>query len=592
MSLVTGKVEGALGAPDGVHSGLDPLFVPATRFHSAVNITFRNGLAETRPDFNRESQDLPAGKFQGAAPHIQGDQAYLVFAVDGWLYQYRLRDRKVIATKHQVPRMSHRVDRFTFTHAGQHLVVNDGLNPPVFITGERARRADGAKLNPLTELPGEWGPSTYGTYLYGRLSFVLPGTDAFLVGDPQVPGRYPDNHLFTSENTYLQGAGSFQSASPAPGPLTALAAWPVLDAPTGIGGLLAFKRGSVESYDLTVDRRAWGTVNISRVILARGTESANSVVVVNNDVFFRNRDGVYSLRTGRGESDTGLTLSYSRANEAYIRHDSPELLRVCSSAVFDNRLLMTCAPRRMILPDGRFDFWHAGVAAWDHDADNTIRTGRENAEGVWTGLPITQMVTVDVPNARARCFAFTKTASGGNELWELSDQSTGRDNYSKLVESKLHTRAMAFTGPANKKRMGHVEVWLAGLRGPGSVRYAIRTDRKEAWKTSSRKQDWTFVDNACAIADTRCYPAAAGDGCSIPCYQTGQLTRLASDDFKVDFYEVEVRLSFTGRFRLNAFRLDSTDAVDAAGSESALPKKPETVTGQPEDLFDYQVAHV
>lgn len=592
MSLVRAASEGQIGVSDGIHSGLDPLFVPATRVHTAVNVTFRNGMAETRPDYERVPVALPYGKFQGVASYISAGQGYLVFVVDGRIYLLRLRGNRLIPLSDQVPKMSHRVERFTFTRADRFMIVNDGINRPVILEGERARLADGAKENPLTGMPGEWGPATFGAYLYGRLAFAQTGTDAFLVGDPIIPLRYPENHLFTSENTYLQGAGAFQSASGAAGPITGVATWPLLDAPTGVGGLLIFKRDSVETYDLRVDRRAWGSVSISQVVLSRGTESHESIAVVNNDVFFRNKDGVYSLRTGRQEGDSTLFVSYSRANERFIANDSPNLLRLCSSAVFDNRLLFTCSPRRMLLNDGRFDFYHMGLVVWDHDIDGTVRNNRENADGLWTGIPITQIVAADSPGADDRCFAFTKVAGGGNELWEITSNTTGRDNGTTPIESQIHTRAFAFSGPADRKRLGTVDVWLSDLSGPGTVRYAVRTDRSTLWQTSTRGQDWNFVDNTCYVRErTGCFDSTS-TSCDVPCYRAGHLARLTSDGFNLDFYEAEARLTFTGRFRLNAFRLSVVDQPKDAVSGGRDPDlRLTTLTGEPENLFSYQVAH-
>lgn len=567
--------DGFVDLRGGVLSGVDPHFVPEGYAHRAVNLTFRAGVPETRPAFTDPGVALPdralRGRFQGAAAYTYAGNHYLAFAINGDLYSWEPSTNTVHRLTEQVPKGDHTAERFRFLDTNRHLIVQDGKNLPILVQGLNARLSNPQAESPFTFLKGEIGPGTHMAYGYNQLMMVLPESNQFIVGDPAVPGGREDNYLFDTLNQYLEGAGAFEVAAGG-GNITALKMLPQLDMPEGVGPLLVFTPNFIEAFNITIPRENWGSQIIAQRILGRGTASADSVVVVNNDVYFRDRDGIHSVKQGRAAESGRVFQSAARGNQYWLQNDAPDLLRFCSGTLFDNRLLMTCAPYRMRLDDGQMDVAHAGMTVLDLDLERSPRdTSAEIADGLWTGMEVCQLVTMTIDGAE-RCFAFVKDADGSNAIREITKAHIGVD-FSGPIRSRLYTRALDLAGILAHKTFGGVDVFLSNLADQVRVSVHWKPDGQPGWRRVGK--------------------AAKQRGCATDCPDTpctrlpGAYPRVAfgSDDQNLAFYRSEFRLDLEGHARLNALRAQAKPTTEP-GFQSSEPTKCDAVETRPDDDFN------
>ena len=571
---------GFRAVPNGNHSGIDPLFVPDGYVAAAVNADFRRGVVQTRPDFNRIrsfvlDEKYRERRFQGALAYTYDEKPHIIFGLGGDVFTFDVDLGIMHRITDEVPKLSHAVQRFSFLDTGTYIIVQDGLNTPIIVEGTGARLSDPNKDSPLLELPGEIATGTHMAFVYGRIALALTDSPAFMIGDVAIPLRYPDNYLFFAENQYLQGAGAFETL----GKITALSAWSQIDTPTGIGGLLVFTPDTVEAYDIGTDRRVWGEQPISRVILDRGAVGPNAVVRQNNDVFFRHRDGIYSIRSARAELAQNVFLSYSRFNAKFIEHDDQAALPLVSGALFDKRVLFTCAPYNWVrADDGMFETTFRGVVVFDHDVDEAPRAANEIASGVWTGLDFHQILDL-----KARTFAFVRGTGGDVQLWEMGGD-TGLDDNRSPIPTTVYTPAYDFGDRTARKKLNSVEMWLNDVSGSVSFELAVRADRRD-WKVAHQGlvREWTNTDCR-PIPATECYPAPT-DECALANLQPGSEQQLAFNEFRVDFHALEAKITMTGRAELHVLRLSATPNHDKAKVGSAVNK----LEYLPDDYLTYKV---
>ena len=570
---------GFRAVPSGNHSGVDPLFVPDGFCASAINADFRRGVVQTRPDFNRLAQLDKRGRFQGALAFSRNDRPFIIYAVAGDIYVFDVLLGTEGRVTQDVPRLSKTVERVHFLDTGTYVVVQDGVNTPVIVYGVDGRLSDPRKDSPLLELPGEIGTGTIMAFAYGRIALAMTDSASFMLGDVAIPLRYPDNYLYFAENQYLQGAGAFETL----GRITALSSWSQLDTPTGLGGLLVFTQDSVESYDIATDRRIWGQQPISRVILDRGAVGPQAVCRMNNDVFFRSRDGIYSIRSARAEVAQNVFLAYSRFNDRFLRHDDPGSLHLVSSGVHDKRVLFTCAPKNWLREDdGLFETTFRAMAVFDHDVDAAPRSAVEIASGAWTGLDIHQIVPL-----KDRCYLMVRGRTGGLELWEI-DGHTGLDAGTTPIATTLYTPAYDFGDRTVTKKLDSASVWLHDVSGKVSLDFAVRADR-QAWLPVQQDLAREWEDSTrvgYTGPDTSCYPEtepACRD--TLPNLQPGSEARLTFTQKNLAFHSLECKITMSGRAELHVLQLLASDHGDAARVGNSKRR----LDSLPDDIYTYQV---
>lgn len=569
----------------GVNTAVDPAFLPVNQAAGAVNMTFRSGFAETRPDFRQINLHFPdeataeafaAGRFQGARYFEAQGEGALVAVIDGTPY-YVSPHHEV--TPIDVPLLSKDVQRVKFLDTGQHLIIADGVNDPLIITGKAGRRSNPQAVSPYTGKTGELGPGYEMAYIAGQICKVIKDRSNFVVGDPAIPGVAPDNCLFDTLGQYLAGAGAFEAL----GPITALSSIPQLDVPDGVGPLLVWTRDSVESYQIDIARSHWGNQVISRKILARGTESQDSLIQVNNDILFRNRDGIYSIRTARAEADGRIFLALSRAATAYLEKDFRGLLQYTTGMLFDNRSFMSCSPRRMELADGREDIYFEGAVVFDHEIEASPRAaGAELAEGVWTGLRITGMATGRLAG-EDRGFFFGKR-DGRNVLVEIMQDSTGYDDFERPVEQMLFTRALFEPSWWKAKTPKAVALWLSHVEDRTTVDVLARFDNAPSYVPFTR-EPLVFSGDVCQTAE--CNPPTLNNP------RPGPFARIFSPRYAAspvpEVFRTQFLFKITGRARLDQVQYNTVPEDDSprGGTLTGKIEHSQTVDGCAINHYEY-----
>ena len=295
-------------------------------------------------------------------------------------------------------------------------------------------------------------------------------------------GQDSDLLRFT-ENTFLNEGGSF-SPSGKIGRVTGLVFLPVQDTTTGQGDLIAFCERGAATFQVSAPRDQWkNTQGFQRVLYDNIGSTSESIIPVNGDLFFRSREGngIRTYRNARAEADGYGQTPISAEIDPVLRQDTQWMLDQVSMVNFDNRLLMTCLPKRYPRRadnEAQAEEFAAepiptlydGIAVLDF---NSVSVGRGKAaavfDGVWTGLRIHKLVqgTFD---SEPRCFALClheDDTGRRNEIWEV----TKNDEYDtpvegpRLVNASIVSRAYDFKDNMSLKKLLRCDLWFDDIGG-------------------------------------------------------------------------------------------------------------------------------
>jgi hypothetical protein len=226
--------------------------------------------------------------------------------------------------------------------------------------------------------------------------------------------------------------------------------------------------------------------------------TSDSIIPINGDLFFRSKEGngIRTYRNARAEADGYGQTPISAEIDPVLNQDTPWMLDGVSFANFDNRLLMTCLPRRYprrAANDAQADTFAAqpiptlfdGLAVLDFQS---VSTGRGKAaavfDGVWTGLRIIKLVpgTFD---GDPRCYAVClhEDDSGRRvEIWQI----TKEDEYdfpvegARQIKAGIVTKAFNFEDTMSLKKLIRCDLWFDDLGGgndfPFECELAYRPD--------------------------------------------------------------------------------------------------------------------
>jgi hypothetical protein len=279
-----------------------------------------------------------------------------------------------------------------------------------------------------------------GTYGMGRVWLSLIDGKQFIGGDiiggpagTEVEG-YRDAVLHTSENSIIANGGAFSTPG-AHGDIRAMIFCSTLDVSLGKGPMQVLTPTSAFSCYAPTDRSTWNIVTnpiLTQSLISNGAESYYGTVQANGDIIFRSVDGIRSLILGRRDFATWGNVPASSEMDRVLSLDNPAYLRYVSSIIFDNRLLMTCAPNSFT---GRGVFF-TGIIALNFDPLANLR-GKMPAvyDGLWTGLNAFQLVVGRFGGVE-RAFAFTTIydpeggTTGPTKLHEILP--TPKDVYSPI----------------------------------------------------------------------------------------------------------------------------------------------------------------
>lgn len=472
--------DGFVSLEGGIDSGLPELLIGINQTAFAVNTSHRDGFPSPRPGWVWRNLAFPSesvragfqdGFFQGAGSYLSDDGvAYLCASVGGRIFTIEIDNGFGVSeiTPADDPNLATQESAW-FQQAERFLVVQNEINPAILFDGSGSRRAG------PDEVP-VGGPMAYGK---GRLwvarKALYFGGD--LVWGDNVYGR--DNVVRFTENTFLNEGGAFGVPD---GPVSGMCFAKNLDTGLGDGDLLVGTPANVYANSAPVDRTVWK--NLSQPVqrfAARnyGPMSHESMVVVNGDVFYRAPDGIRTLAYARRDWQQWGDAPISRQAYRALRFDTSAWLSRCSGVNFDNRALFTMLPQY----DQDHGVWHRGLAVLDfHRVSGMDRKLPPAWEGVWTGLRILRIITVQV-NRMPRCFIFALSSCDQVHLWEVTknrafDQN-GVDDVP--IQWMFETRAMSFGEPNKLKRLSGGVQWFDRILGEVAVTAKYRGDSSERW---------------------------------------------------------------------------------------------------------------
>jgi hypothetical protein len=535
----------------GMNSGFDPAVISDKQYWMGINVVCRKGRPSTRPDFARckitfmadrvpkEGTVLPEGvitctaaqneaiykygKFQGSKEYQTGSARYLVAMVSGWIFIYDVSSGKMYRMS-TVPRMARHINRAWFCQVVEYMVVQDGINRPVIINNLSARVSDKTK----NEIPA--GRAMI--FGHGRI-FLQISARNFIAGD--IYKFYEPEAVFKfTENTYTAEGGAFSVASEI-GDITGMHFATQFDTATGDGPLLVACENGVASYAIQNSRTLWNNNDLSKVqVIGTGFVGQSAKTDVNQDMMFWSWEGLRSWATTR--QDVSYRRKYSNQSAEMtevLKHETSWLLPLVSMVHVNNRLLITTVAEKTQcmerLPGSTEetmqwnDYAFKGIISLDFDQiNNQIKSDNQtyvpqsaSFDGIWTGIHPTQLVAVNL-SGKTRAFAFDKSASGENRIFEILDSSSGIDNESMPIACSLFTRNyVGMTGdtyteqPFVTKRLVEMRLWISSIKHPTVVELHVKNDLTTSYHLLQKRmlnfETWNkdLVDNDVFVGTTR-----------------------------------------------------------------------------------------
>jgi hypothetical protein len=384
------------------------------------------------------------------------------------------------------------------------LVSQDGEKQPI--------QYDGSNWDNLTTVP----VGTAMRFANGRLHLVSSGQRKTLqVGDILQNGD-PTTALKFTETGYLLGGGSFAF----PNEITALHEVPTQDKASGHGTMVIGTTRDCHTLRTDVtDRDAWTSVQDFQAPLlpAIGVAGPNSIVPVNNDLYFRSSNGLRSLRMAVGEQQSpGYGGLHQEIPEKFQKWG----LKHNSSTHSGDRFITTVLPKLI-----NHQWVYEGAVSINFESLN--RLGGKSPvsfDGYWS-LP-TDHYFHQIFDVDGTCYAVVYTGSG-DELWEL--QKDGATTVEETgLEQIIVTRAMNGQDPMGLKTLGRMDIWLSKIQDNLSIDFEYRVDNETEWRT------WeTLVVTLASASPTTDF---------IPRY-----TLKTPPGNKVSGYSFQFRLKWTGR---------------------------------------------
>lgn len=581
-------VDGYLSTEGGMDSGRPPALIAKNALAWAVNCVFRDGWPEPRPGWvNREmefgeSEELRAGLedgyFQGAGTYRTDDgRSYIAASVSGRVFTIEITDNFRVA-EITIPGDPNQANsrHAWFEQAETWLIVQNNENPAFLFNGAGSRRAADKEV-PVG------GPMAYGK---GRL-WVARGSQYFggdLVYSDPTYGR--DSVIRFTENTFLNEGGAFSVPE---GPVSGMAFAANLDTSLGDGDLLVGTHLNVHSFNAPIDRDVWKNMEqpLQRYAAkAFGPVNHESMVLVNGDVMYRSPDGIRSLQYSRRDFSMWGQTPISRQVNRALRFDTGEWLSECSGVNFDNRMLMTIQPQ--LDPD--HGVWHRGLVSIDfHRVTGMDEKLPPVWEGVWTGLRILRILTVEVDRV-LRCFILALSDAKRIQLWEVTKNAAfdRNDEDNIPIQWITESRGFTFDKPTIWKNLEGGALWFDRILGEVSLRAFYRADDSECWHNWDGWNDCAEYRTCTPTEVCESYPygnvrpikpfrsqfrpyIGLTRPPEIPEGQTGGLTS--------DGFEFQVRFECTGRFRMKRMVLFARELDMPLWGDTRKTTCPEPETG-------------
>lgn len=483
----------------GVNSGVDYSLLPRNQFAFMVNGTFRGGYPQCRPGFDPVELNVPDGStdnwsdglWQGASTFvIPNANPKLVCSVSGRIYAIDCITWDVsdvtpgVGTSGDDPNNA-AYPKTWWVQAVNWLVIQNKVNKAIIYDGGTCRRSDPNKR----EIPA----GTAMAYVNGRI--WLGQGQQYIAGDIVGGGSGTDDGklnavLRFTENTYINDGGAF-SVPIQSGEITGMRAMTNITGAIDTGTLYIFTEGAVFSVNAPADRTVWKTMTdpIARTMVSKfGSQNAFGIVESNGDLYYRSSDGVRSvinaLRTYGVPGNTPLSNEMKRT----LSTDYSALLKFGSGVLFDNRLIETVTPQR----DSKGTY-HLGLAVLDFDLISNIQQKAPPVwDGLWTGLKILQMLTIEI-NGVERCFAFVR-GEDSIELWEIS-KSKRFDDRNRRIQWGFESSSLDFQSKKSLKSLRGGDLGIKDLTGQCDFDVKYKTDHYAG------AQDWNSFSQCANYED-------------------------------------------------------------------------------------------
>jgi hypothetical protein len=265
------------------------------------------------------------------------------------------------------------------------------------------------------------------------------------------------------EMGFIYGAGVYRNASTG----------------TGLGAVLWFGRSGIAAFDLGLSRTNWKDANVQigqPLFVGPGTVSPRSLCNINDDIFFRRRDGLGVLRfdTSQVSGSSGSLSCTPRSNEVdpWITGDDPRYLPYVSIAHADNRALMTAM--------GTAGQYFRGLISLDlarlHGFQGAVAP---SYDGLWTGLSFGQVLSA-YKQGEATHFIITE----GPQIFRVDDtvtKDTVLAGFTTPIRSRVWTKVTDFGNPVSLKRLRAMQVWLSEVSETTEIRWYYRPSGYPLW---------------------------------------------------------------------------------------------------------------
>ena len=302
-----------------------------------------------------------------------------------------------------------------------------------------------------------------GIMAFGNGRLWVANKNQLFAGD--LAGSYAGSEIRFSEIQYLTGGGSFSFSED----ITGLAFIPGSDTSTGQGDLLIFTRneiGAIKSY--VFDRTTWqSTQGMQRKLFWNGgAESADAMIITNNDVFFRSLDGIRSLiQTVQQAKHGTVSLADSIEANRVIKYDTERWIKYAPAVYFDHRALYGCAPKVQKVAGDPTSYNVVFTKIVTQDFNPGVYQGNFPPvyDGEWTGLQICKFA-VGVFDGQKRCFALVCGSDGNNALYEI----TLDDYYDTIPDGAGGTTSLDISSSVEFRRMD--------LKVPFEIKELYRAD--------------------------------------------------------------------------------------------------------------------
>jgi hypothetical protein len=495
-----------------------------------------------------------SGLFQGALYYDPpNDVASIVAMIGGRMF--RLVPRRGTMDMTEIPMDKQNRANIPISYlvqADKFLLVQDGESSCIIYDGVNARRAG------KNEIP----VGTIMAYGQGRVVLIGNNRKDILFGDlyGSHPGEPGDSVIQFTETTFLSEGGA-ASIPFSMGHIRGAIFYPIQDTTMGQGELLVAAEKGWASFFLSLPRDQWKTSAFQRqALLEIGGESHRALTAINNDVWFRSRDGWRIYRQARAEAKGWFQLPLSTEVGKFTDNDTQSLLQYASSIRFNNRLIVTSTP---IPNQGRP--YHNGLLSLDFDVLSSFGQAKMPSwDGHWSGIKVTQLVEGNFGGIH-RAFAFG-LEGGANVVYELVENQV--EDSVGPVASYVIPHRFNFQQPFNESEACDLDLWIEGAKRNSAIHVFFKPDgypRWLQWNSAVNIHDVNPIQNVDAISGI---PTVADGfkprlGISTPLVAADTLS--TNRDLKRS-YEVDIKVMWTGNMKLHQMRVRDRTQIEKSTS--------------------------